>query len=111
MTYHVILLVITSNNIPLSLSIVLTYYLVLNGSLFQYTKSHPSIFENWFSYIVLIKSALAVILFIRKHTICHYTLLGLISSLLLLLFLIYNYWAVDSKIAIGWFRAFFRLNS
>ena len=35
--YHVILLVIISNYIPLSLPIVLTYYFIPDGSLIQYT--------------------------------------------------------------------------
>ena len=37
MTYHVILLVIISNDIVLSLPIALTYHLVSDGSLIQYT--------------------------------------------------------------------------
>ena len=37
MAYHVILLVIMSNDIPLNLLIALTYHLVPNGSLIQYT--------------------------------------------------------------------------
>ena len=49
MTYHVILLVITSNNIPLSPSIALAYHLVPDGSPFQYTKLHPSVVEKCIS--------------------------------------------------------------
>ena len=37
MTYHVILLVIISNDIPLSPPITLIYHLILDGSLIQYT--------------------------------------------------------------------------
>ena len=39
-------LVITSNNIPLSLSIALAYHLVPDGSPFWYTKPHLSIVEK-----------------------------------------------------------------
>ena len=63
---HMILLVITSNNIPLNLPIVFIYHFVLNGSSFQYTNPHLSIVGNWLSYIVLLQNALAAILFIRK---------------------------------------------
>ena len=80
-----ILVVIISNDILLSPSIALTYYLVSNGSFFQYTKSYSSIIGNCFSYIILLKSIPAVILFVGKRIICHYILLGLISPLSLLL--------------------------
>ena len=43
---HVILLVITSNNILLRLPIVLTYHIIPNSLFFQYTKLHPSIVRN-----------------------------------------------------------------
>ena len=94
---HVILLIITSNIIPLSPPIAFTYHLVSDGSLFWYTKLYLSIIGNCFSYIVLLKSILAVIPFVGKHTICHYTLLGLISPFPLPS---YDYWAVSSKMAI-----------
>ena len=45
--YHMISLVMTSNNIWLSLLIALTYYLVTDSSPFWYTKSHWSIIGNW----------------------------------------------------------------
>ena len=54
-------LVITSNDIPLSLLIALTYYLVPDGSPFRYTKSHLSIVGNRFSYIALLRSLPAAI--------------------------------------------------
>ena len=70
---HMILLVIISNNIPPSLPIALTYNLIPDGSSFQYTKPHSSIVENWLSYIVLLKSAPAAILFDGKHSLYHLT--------------------------------------
>ena len=105
---HVILLVITSNNILLSLPIALTYYFIPDGSLFWYTKSYSSIIKNCFLYTALLKSALAVILFVGKHTTRDYTLLGLISSLLPPL-LPYNHWVIGSKMAIDLSRDFFEL--
>ena len=70
---HMISLVIISNNITLSPPIVLTYHLILNSSLFWYTKSYLSIVGNQFLYIALIKSALAAIPFVRKHFLRHPT--------------------------------------
>ena len=70
MTYHVISLVITSNDIPLSPSIALTYHLVPDGSPFRYTKPHPSIVEKhsirhhtcWDSLLLLLlRSRLTII--------------------------------------------------
>ena len=85
---HVILLVITSNNIPLSSPITFTYYLIPDGSPFQYTKPHLSIIKNCLSYIALLRSAPAVLPFVGKRTIRYHTLFGLISLLPLPL---YNY--------------------
>ena len=102
-----ILLIIISNNILLSLPIALTNHFIPDGSLFWYTKSHLSIVGNCLSYIALLKSTLATILFFKKCTIYHYTLLRLIFSSFLLPFLPYNYWAVGFKMAISWSRTFF----
>ena len=46
MTYNVILLVITSNNIPSGPPIAFIYHLIPDGSPFQYIKPHPSIVEK-----------------------------------------------------------------
>ena len=46
MTYHMISLVITSNNILLSPPIALAYHLVPDGLPFQYTKPHSFIIEK-----------------------------------------------------------------
>ena len=59
--YHVISLVITSNDISLSPSIAFTYRLVPDGSLFWYTKPYSSIVGNQLSFITLLKSASAAI--------------------------------------------------
>ena len=83
MTYYVISLIIIFNNISPSLLITLTYHLFFNGSLFWYTKLHLSIVGNCFYYIALLRSVLAVILFVGKRTIHHSILLGLISFPLL----------------------------
>ena len=53
MAYHMILLVITFNDILLSPLMVLIYHFVFDGSSFQYTKLHPFI--------------------VQKHTIYYYT--------------------------------------
>ena len=58
---HVISLVIIPNNIALSPPIALTYYLVLDGSPFWYTKPHSSIVGNRLSYIALLRSLPAAI--------------------------------------------------
>ena len=105
---HVILLVISSNNIPLSLPIAFTYHLISDNSLFQYIKAYQSIIENCVFYIALLRSIPAVILFVEKHTIRHHILLRLTSSPLFFLLPFYNYWAVGFKIAISWFKDFFR---
>ena len=78
---HIILLVIISNNIPLSLPIALTYCLVFDCSPFWYTKPYLSIIENRFSYITLLKSPPAAISFVEKRFFCYHTLLELISPL------------------------------
>ena len=66
-------LVIISNKIPLNLLIILTYYFVPDGLLFQYTKPYLSIVGNRFSYILLLKSAPAAILFVGKRSLSHLT--------------------------------------
>ena len=57
MTYHVILLVIISNNIPLSLSITLIYYFVPNGLFIWYISplSYRN-FEFLFTNILFVKT-------------------------------------------------------
>ena len=70
---HVILLVITSNDIPLSPPIALTHRLIPNDSLFRYTKPHLSIVGNRLSYIALLRSAPAAIPFVGKRSLCHPT--------------------------------------
>ena len=68
---HVILLVITSNDIPLSPPIALTHYFVPDGLPFWYTKPYSSIVGNPLSYIALLRSAPAAIPFVGKHSLCH----------------------------------------
>ena len=46
MTYHVILFVITLNDIPLNPPIAFTYHLVPDGSPFRYTKPHSFTIEK-----------------------------------------------------------------
>ena len=103
---YVILLVISFNNILLNPPSVLTYHLVSDVSLFQYTKPHPSIIGNCFSYIVLLKCAPVVILFVEKHIISHYILFWLTSSPLPLL-PSYYYKLIGFKIAISRSKTFF----
>ena len=68
MTYHVILLVITSNDIPLSPLIVLTYHLIPDGSPFWYTKPHPSIIEKRTSRYPICRKALHPSLYLLEFT-------------------------------------------
>ena len=75
---HVMLLVIPSNVILLSSLIALTYYLIPDGSLFWYTKSHSSIIRNWCPYTALLKKVSAAIFFIGKCSL-HYPTTVLIS--------------------------------
>ena len=63
MTYYMISLVITSNNILLSLLIALTYHLVFVGLLFD----TPNLSH------LLLKSASTAISFVGKHFIYHHT--------------------------------------
>ena len=79
-----ILLVITSNDISLSLLIPLAYYLVLDGSPFWYIKPHPSIIEKRISRYLICWEAL--------HPSSY--LLGFTSPLPSPPFSPYNYWAV-----------------
>ena len=108
---HMISFVITSSKILLSSSITFTYHFIPNGTPFWYMKLHLSMIENRFTYIALLNSAPATILFDEKRTICYNTLLRFISSPLFPLILLYNYWASSSKMVISWFRAFFGLYS
>ena len=71
--HYVISLVISSNDILLSLPIALTYCLILDGPSFQYTKSYSSICWKLASYIVLLRSLLVAILFIGKRSLHHPT--------------------------------------
>ena len=91
---HGISLIITSNNISLSLSIVLIYYLIPNSSPFWYTKPHLSIVGNWLSHITLLRRIIAIILFVGKHSFHH---------LIAVLILIYQY-------PICWNSTFFYLD-
>ena len=84
MTYYVISLVITSNDIPLSPPIALAYHLVLDGSPFRYTKPHLSIVEKCTSRYPICWKAL--------HPPSY--LLGFTSALFPLPLLLYDYWAV-----------------
>ena len=77
---HVISLVIPSNDIPLSLPITLTYYLVPDGSSFWCTIPYSSIIGNCLSYIVLLKSPLAAILFVEKRSLRHPSILPFIGK-------------------------------
>ena len=72
---YVILLVIISNNIPLSLPIALIYHLVPDNSLFWYTKPHLSI----------VKSRISIWHYWEVHQPLSY-LLGSIPSIILLQF-------------------------
>ena len=69
--HYMISLIITSNNIPLSLPIILTYCLDPDSSPFQYIKIYLSIIGNRFSYIALLRSIPATILFVRKRFLRH----------------------------------------
>ena len=84
MTYHVISLVITFNDIPLSLPIALAYHLVPDGSLFWYTKPHPSNIEKRISRYPICWEALYPSSY----------LLGFTSPPPPPLFPPYNYWVV-----------------
>ena len=74
--------------------IALIYHFVSDGLPFRYIKPHPSIVGNCLSYIALLRSIPAVILFVEKRTIRHYILLGLASTLLPPPLPLYNHWAV-----------------
>ena len=65
--------VIIFNDIPPSPPIVLTYCLVPDSSPFWYIKPHSSIVGNRLSYIALLKSAPAAILFVEKRFFHHPT--------------------------------------
>ena len=84
MTYHVILLVITSNNIPPSPPIALAYHLVLDDSPFQYTKPYLSIIEKRTSRYLICWETLHLSLY----------LLGFTSPPSPPPLLPYDYWAV-----------------
>lgn len=66
--YHVILLVIISNNIPWSLPIRLIYYLVFNGLFFYYTKLYPFICWKSVFLLYIIEKCTSCYLIIRKRT-------------------------------------------
>ena len=83
MTYHVILLIITSNDIPLSPPIALAYHLVPDGSSFWYTKLHPSIVEKCTSRYSIYWKTLHPLSYLLEFT-----------SPPLLLLPPYDYWAV-----------------
>ena len=74
MTYHIILLVIISNDILLNSLIALIYYFILNSLLFQYTKSYLSIARNWFFFIILLKNIPVCYLTTIFISICQYLL-------------------------------------
>ena len=76
--HHVISLIILSNEIPLSLPIVLTY--CLDGSPFWYTKPHSSTVGNRPSYIALLKSPPAAIPFVGKHSFRHPTIFPFVGK-------------------------------
>ena len=59
---HVISLVISSNNIPLSPLISFAYHLLSDDSPFQFTKPYLSTIGNWLSYIALLESTPSIIL-------------------------------------------------
>ena len=70
--HYVISLVIISNNILISLSIALTYYFICDNSLFWYTKPYSYIIRNSSSYIALLKSVPAVILYWQAYHLSLY---------------------------------------
>ena len=59
--HHIISLIITSNNILLSSSIAIIYYLILDGLLFQYTKPYLSIVEKCTSRYLICWESLPLI--------------------------------------------------
>ena len=83
---HMISLVIISNDIPLSPPIALTYYLVPDGSPFQYTKPHSAIFGNWLSYIAVIEKPTSCYLIcwetLPPSSYCNFDIYSLTSHLL-----------------------------
>ena len=76
--HHVILLVISSNNIPLSLPIALTY--CFDGSSFWYTKPHSSIIGNQLPTLHCWEALPAAIPFVRKHSHCHSTIFPFVGK-------------------------------
>ena len=73
--HHVISLVIPPNNILLNPPIALTY--CLDSSPYQYTKPHSSIIGNQPSYIALLRSLQAAILFVGKCFFRHLTAISI----------------------------------
>ena len=61
---HYVMLIITFNNILLSPPIALIYHLVPDGSFFWYTKPYLFIIGKYLSYILLLRSIPAIILFV-----------------------------------------------
>ena len=72
---HVILLIIISNNISLSLPIVLTYHFFPDGSSFWYTKPHLSIIGNWLSFIALLKRTNLLSHYGKAHQVVIFTII------------------------------------
>ena len=93
MIYYMILLVITSNNILLSLPIALTYHIIPDGSSFDI----PNLTH------LLLRNAPAAISLIGKHSIYHHTYWDSLLSLLL-----HFRFTIIKQLVI---QAFFRSNS
>ena len=69
MTYYVIMLAITSNDIPLSPLIAFVYHFVPDDSPFQYTKPHPFIVEKHSIRYHTCWDSLLLFLLFRSHLI------------------------------------------
>ena len=80
-----ILLVITSKDILLNLSIVLIYHLISNGSSFKYIKPHLFIIGNRFSYIALLKN-------VSARYLCYSIIFPFVE---IQFFLVKYYWDLD----------------
>ena len=99
------MLVILSNKIPLNLSIAFTYQFILISLLFQFTKSHLFIKENWFFYIILLKNISAHYFIVENYIIYHPTLLEL-DFPFFFFYPSYNYYAVSLIMAVDYLKLF-----
>ena len=68
---------IIQNNIPLNPPIALIYHFIPIGLLSQYTKPHSSIARNRLFYIILLRSAPAIIPLLRNALARHSTTISI----------------------------------